>query len=276
MAVQFKIRNGIVAVLLISTIIGIQWVVQSDAVSMNKPEFDLYYVPNPEYVKIIPEGFSDLIADIYWIKTILYFGRRTSGYDFPMISAQLTGEGKETPEFVAWKKNAEKRYKYLANLVNLVIELDSHFLTPYLFGGLMIPMKAGDPDTGIEILKKGEKVFPDRWQIPYLLGYNYYFFKDDSTNAVENFMRASEHPECPPDVRSLAVGIILNTGKRGTAIGFVQNLYDRTEDPKLKEELKRVLEELQISSSETPQSGKKGQLESGIVNKEGKIRINNM
>ncbi|MFC1554492.1 tetratricopeptide repeat protein, partial [candidate division KSB1 bacterium] len=143
-----------------------------------------------------------------------------------------------------WKDETKERYKYLPELIRTVVELDPYFFTPYIIGGLLISMKAGRPNESIDILKNGQLYFPDAWQINYLLGYNYFFYLNDSTNAVNNFMLAAKYPECPRPVRNIAVGILLNSGRRSVAIEFINSIKEQAQDEKFREEMEKILEEL--------------------------------
>lgn len=234
--------------ILIGLVIGIQNHEKGGGVPEDDPSRDLYYVPHPKYIKMLSGGFAAVASDIYWIKTVLYFGKRSTTDDLAMISRQLTENLENSAEYSEWKKDVDARYKYLPDLITIVTELDPYFLQPYLFGGLILSMNAGRPEKSLEVLEKGEKLFPDAWQIPYLMGYNYYFYLDDNLKAVENFLRAADNPECPPSVSraisDIAIGVMKNPDKRDVAIEFIQDMIDRTVDPDLKKRMQKILEEL--------------------------------
>ena len=190
-----KILRTALILTLIGTVIAIQLKFGSESSADLGTEHDLFYVPDPHYINMVSAGFSGIIADIYWIKTVLYCGKRSSVIDFPMIRKQLTGDGLETPEFIAWKQDAKQRYSYLPDLINLIVSLEPHFQEPYIIGGLMNSMKAGEFDKSISLLESGQHYFSRSWQFPYLLGYNYYFYKDETEKAVEYFMQAGALPK---------------------------------------------------------------------------------
>ena len=141
--------------ILIGLVIGIQNHEKGGGVPEDDPSRDLYYVPHPKYIKMLSGGFAAVASDIYWIKTVLYFGKRSTTDDLAMISRQLTENLENTAEYSEWKKDVDARYKYLPDLITIVTELDPYFLQPYLFGGLILSMTAGRPEKSLEVLEKG-------------------------------------------------------------------------------------------------------------------------
>ena len=241
-----SIGKIIVILILFSVIGGIQYSQRNAYHSVQSAEYDLYFIPEPKYVKMLASGFTTLAADIYWIKTVIYFGKRTSSVDFPMITRQLLG-GDYSKEYQEWKEDAGHRYTWLADMINTVVELDPYFTYPYLFGGLMISMKAGSPEKSVALLKKGLTYFSDDWQFYFLLGFNYYFYINDPRSALTYFIQAAGFPDCPEIVKSLAAVVYKDIGRRGVAIEFMKSQIEQTKDPKLRKEMEKILKELQKS-----------------------------
>ncbi len=145
----------------VGIIIGVQSTIGDELIPDLGQDYDLYYVGNANYIKMISAGFESVVADIYWIRSILYFGRRSIITDYPMVGKQLTDDGTDTPEFALWKKEVKQRYRYLPGLINMVVDLEPNFQAPYFFGGLMISMKAGEVDKSIALLNKAERSIPE-------------------------------------------------------------------------------------------------------------------
>ena len=239
----------IIPVLLIVLIIGIQNKSRERIDKTDGPEFELYFTANPQYLKFMSAGFDGTIADYYWIKAVLYFGRMVTGDDLEMMSKLLKEDIKETEEYKQWRIEAEYRYRHLSDMLNIVIELDRYFLQPYLFGGLVLSLNAGQHEKSIEILQKGIKIFPGSWQFSYLLGYNYYFFLDDYEKASEYFRSAAANPDCPPGVKNAVTDITLDilkkSDKRIVAIDFIQIMIEQADSQAMKEKLEKLLEEIE-------------------------------
>lgn len=251
-----KILNKIkllIPVFLIIIIVGIQNKTQGWTDITDTPEFDIYFTAEPQFLKSISAGFDNAIADYYWIKTVLYFGRIASGDDLEMMSKLLKDDIKETEEYKQWKFEADNRYKYLPDMLNIVTGLDPYFIQPYLLGGLILSLNAGQYDKSVEILQKGTKYFPDTWQFPYLLGYNYYFFLNEHEKASEYFRSAAANPGCPAGVKSavasIALDILRKTDKQKVAIDFLQIMIDQATSSEMKEQFKSLLQEMEKSKT---------------------------
>src|SRR5262245_17220556 len=48
---------------------------------------DVLYLPSGQTIKKMSLGFSPLVADIYWIRTVQYFGRKLVDSDKPLSAA---------------------------------------------------------------------------------------------------------------------------------------------------------------------------------------------
>lgn len=239
----------IIPVLLIALIVGIQNKTRGWTDITDSPEFDIYFTVEPHYLKFISGGFYNTVADYYWIKTVLYFGRVASGDDLAMMGKLLKEDIKETEEYKNWRIEADNRYKYLPDMLNIVTSLDPYFIQPYLFGGLILSINAGQYDKSVEILQKGANYFPDSWQFPYLLGYNYYFFLDDHEKASDYFQNAAANPDYPPGVKNavtaIALDILRKTDKQKIAIDFLQIMIEQATSSEMKGKLEKLLEEME-------------------------------
>ncbi len=247
-----SVKTKIITILLIAVFFTGIIVIQERIEIENTDEdsrYDLYYVPNPEYLHIISAGFREFLADVYWIKTVLYFGKRTGFDDMPIVLARMRHEKVETPEFFELRDRNRERFKYLYDLCNIVTELDPYFLDPYTFGGLFLSFKTDRADLSVKLLEKGKKFRPDTWKIPYLLGFNYYFFLENEDKAVENFMLAAEQPDCPTQLINLAQGILVKQGRTEIARTFIQGILDSTENEKVRQEMEMILDRLKQEKS---------------------------
>ncbi|MFC1556185.1 hypothetical protein ACFL67_03795 [candidate division KSB1 bacterium] len=209
-----------------------------------KAEYDMFYTPHPDYARMLSCGFKGAAADIYWIKTVIYFGRRVMKKDLEYMGYELYSDKRDDPGYLQWKKNTAFRYRYLYDLLNTVTELDPYFHLPYTFGGLFLTLKYGRPDLSVELLKKGREFIKDSWHIPYYLGFNYYFYLNDPLKAAEYYMEAARFEDAPKEVISLARGILMNEGKRNMAIEFITGVKESTDNPDTKKEMEKLLEQM--------------------------------
>jgi tetratricopeptide (TPR) repeat protein len=138
-----------------------------------------YFVPSASVVKLCALGFDQVLADMYWLAFIQYIGeldpRRGDEY--------------------------RKTYSY----VDLITELDPHFLRPYWFGSWSIGYWQKRPDLADKILQRGIAANPDEWELPFLAGVNAYIFGDDYTKAAKYYRQAARLPGAAPYLEKQAV-----------------------------------------------------------------------
>lgn len=176
------------------------------------PEF----IPNPRTVTYTSFGFSNLQADMYWLRTIQYIGGNA-------ISSEYK--------------------KYLFVMLDLITELNPYFESPYTIGQLLLPSynERYEDTTDEEVEKnleeaihlslKGIQNFCDAdmvtaifneddlgkietleqyqnpcksYTIPYYLAYIYYFYKNDGETASNYYKVVSAQDDAPEGAKVLA------------------------------------------------------------------------
>src|SRR5438874_1624545 len=75
------------------------------------------YLPSGKIVKSMSFGFDGLLADIYWLRSVQYFGR------------QLLNDKQE----VDWSQMSHMRYDLLYPLLDITTTLDPHYIAAYRF-----------------------------------------------------------------------------------------------------------------------------------------------
>jgi tetratricopeptide (TPR) repeat protein len=116
---------------------------------------DTLYLESGETIKKMSLGLYGLAADVYWIRTVQYFGRKIVDSGRP-ISADT--------------KDIEM--PLLAPLLNIVTTLDPHHQPAYRFGAIFLPER--DMPAAISLLEKGIRENPDDWRLYQDLGYIYW------------------------------------------------------------------------------------------------------
>ncbi len=238
----------LVLIICITFAMGIQYNYDWEKEKDPHPERDLFFIPESRYVKLLSAGFSEFVADIYWIKTVVYFGKNTTSSDLPIAISKFTDEDYDPVELDRIKKDNQVRFSYLYDLLDMITDLDPYFNRPYFFGGLHLSLKIDDADNSIKLLKKGMKYNPEDWSIPYLLGFNYYFYKNDPETAIKYLREVLLIPGCPDLPIAFTEGILREHKKRDAAIGFVEGIRKNTKDDKVRKTMENILEELKKSS----------------------------
>ncbi|MFI5398837.1 MAG: tetratricopeptide repeat protein, partial [Candidatus Binatia bacterium] len=156
------------------------------------------------------------LADVLWFRTISYFGRHY---------------------------RSDRLYPWLAGMCNAVTDLDPAAEHVYRFGGLILLWEADFTDAGIALLEKGTQNIPASWELQYMLGFGYYFFKDDLAAASRTLRAAALLPDAPEFVSSLAA--LTHAAREGTsrAIDFLTEVErNSTSDETRKVIHQRILE----------------------------------
>lgn len=182
--------------LLVAAIVALQ-VARERWFPSEEPGRDVVYVQSPAVMKRLALSFDALLADVYWIRTVQYYGR-----------TRLSG-------------NPNKNYDLLWLLLATTTELDPQFNIAYRFGGIFLseppPGGPGRTDLAIELLQKGIRHNPHRWEYYLDAGFVHYWWREDYKSASDWFQRASEVPGAPSWLRPLAAAALGEGGHRQAA-----------------------------------------------------------
>ncbi|MDP2053518.1 MAG: hypothetical protein Q8L75_07785 [Acidobacteriota bacterium] len=142
-------------------------------------------------------GFENLVADVYWMRAVIYYG-----------SARLA-EGER------------RDYGLLDPLLNFVTTLDPRFKVAYRFGAIFLtegyPRGPGRPDRAIALLQRGAEASPEAWEYMHDIGFVYYWWLRDYTEAGRWFDRAGRLPDAPRWLAPLAATTLAQGGDRESA-----------------------------------------------------------
>jgi hypothetical protein len=179
-----------------------------------RAERQVLYLWSGEHVARLMPGFEDLAADVYWLRTVQYFGAQT--------------------HFVA-----DTRYELLGPLIEITTTLDPRLEIAYRYGAIFLsespPEGAGRPRDGIELLKKGVRNLPDSWTLVQQLGFFHYLFLGDSVGAAVALNQAGTRPGAPFWLRTMAADLVAKGGDRATARRMWQQMYEHSEPGLIKE-----------------------------------------
>ena len=181
---------------------------------------DLIYLPPTQFLRAVSLGYQQALADLLWFRAISYFGRHY---------------------------RSDRIYPWLALMCNAVTDLDPRAEYVYRFGGVILPWEADRIDDGMALLEKGARNVPESWRLHYMLGFSYYFFKDDLAAASRSLRKASFLPGAPEFVTHLAV--IVDAAHQGpdSAVDFLTELEDRDVNGEMREVIRQRIRELALS-----------------------------
>lgn len=175
---------------------------------------EILYVDDPVVLKRALVGFENVAADLYWLRTIQYFG------------------GKRLAE-------TTKNYDLLEPLLRITVTLDPDFKIAYTYGATFLsepaPFGAGMPEKAVALIDDGIREHPDHWRFYLDKGFLYYWHFRDFERAAEIFLEGSKIPGAPFWMRTIAGQALAEGGDRETARGLWQALHDTAETPQQRE-----------------------------------------
>jgi hypothetical protein len=191
------------------------------------PREEILLLPHENALKLMALGYREFVADLVWLRAIAYFGEHLQ---------------------------TDRKYRWLDRYLETIIHLDPRFKGVYRYAGAItmynlrvITREA--VQASLHYLEKGYRQFPKDWEFPFMICSNYLFemprFARDAAEkqrfqeiGAEYCREASVLPGALHYLPSMAGGVLSRLGKRQLAERHFRELILRTEDPKLREQLK--------------------------------------
>jgi tetratricopeptide (TPR) repeat protein len=190
---------------------------------------EVLYVSSPQLLKRLSLGYDGLLADIYWTRTVQYFGNK--------------------------HHNGAERYDLLAPLLEITTTLDPHLLVAYDFGSNFLapaaPNGAGMPERAVKLAEFGIRNNPQEWHLYYDLGFIYYMDLKDYAHAADAFAAGSRVPHAHPFLQVMAAQMAQHAGELQTARMLWSASYQSTSDPSIRANAVAHLRALQVDEDVT-------------------------
>ncbi|MEJ2110038.1 MAG: hypothetical protein P8Z37_09025 [Acidobacteriota bacterium] len=190
------------------------------------PDLDLLYFSSPSVVQKMALGYDHLLSDIYWIRTIQYFGGRDAS------------------------GNRRTEFKNLAPLLDIVTTLDPKHIDAYRMGSIFLgeeALGAGQPEEAVKLLSKGIRANPEAWILRFDKGFVYYLYLNDFDAAGKEWLEASRVPGAPDWMAGLAATAYSKGNSMDLAIALWKQQYEEATREDLKENAKNRLISLQVA-----------------------------
>lgn len=178
----------------------------------------LSFLPSGEVLKPLVLGYDQVVADLIWLKVIQVVGEKRG----------ISPEG----------------YLFIAHAIDVLTTLDPKFDYAYQFGGVILSELGHLPAESNRLLQKGADANPIIWQLPFYMGYNYFFHLKDYHHAAEKMAIASRLPESPEWLPKLTSRLFVQANDPEVAIAFLQGMILETRDEKVRESLLKRIEEI--------------------------------
>ncbi len=224
-------RYGLIAVIVLGTSFS---VLLSKSIDARRPPLDnsaeeerLYVTGNS--ARRMSLGFSGLIADWYWMRSLQYVGNK-------ILSV---------PAGVQIDDLGQLNLKLLAPLLDTATTVDPQFLEPYEYAAVVLP--AVNVDEAIRITRKGIEANPAAWRLYQQLGY-IYWQQGRFQDAANAYDRGAMIPGAPPWMQAMKARMAAEGGSRETAREIYLRMYEQAADGQVKDMARRRL--LQLDSFE--------------------------
>lgn len=188
---------------------------------------------SPSSLKKLSLGYEQILADIYWLRAIQYFGSD----DIDII-----------------EKDPETLYQYF----DIITDLDPKFVNAYRFGGTFlaepIPMGLGELEKAFELYDKGRENNPSNFRLPLEQAFLYYLYTDEYGKSAELFRESADKPGLSDfrsaSIRGMAAAALSRGGERDMAKKIWQYIYQTTDNEGRREFALRNLEEIETKEKE--------------------------
>jgi hypothetical protein len=173
-----------------------------------RPQEEVLYLWSGQQVKRLFPGFESLAADVYWLRTVQYFGGQRA--------------------FAAGK-----RFDLLRPLIEITTTLDPRLEIAYRYGAIFLseppPAGAGRPREGIAVLETGVRNVPGAWRLRQDLGFFHYIFLKDHERAAAILLEAAEVPGAAFWLRTMAADILRKGGDRAASRKMWAQMFEGSE-----------------------------------------------
>lgn len=155
---------------------------------------------NQDFLKLFSMGQNRLIADLYWISSLL------------------------ESDLEHYKNKDLNSWLYLR--FKSIIELDPKFLRAYQFGGKYLSIVKDDLFGAKDIFEKGIEVFPNDYDLLFNYGFLLAFELQDYKNAISIYKRVQHFSQAPIFIKSLIPKLQYETNNDLTIIyPIILNMY---------------------------------------------------
>lgn len=209
---------------LLAAVVGLQALHERNGGPPAARTSNLLYVRSPEAMKRLSLSYDQLLADVYWIRTVQHYGGT-----------------KLSPD-------PNKQYDLLYPLLDLTTSLDPRMNVAYYFGAVFLaepfPGGPGRPDLAIRLLEKGLQAQPQKWEFAQAIGFVHYWWLMDYEQAAAWFMRAASFPNAPVWMAPLAATTVAQGGRRESSRLLWEQVARTAEVEWFRTEARRRLQQL--------------------------------
>jgi hypothetical protein len=180
---------------------------------------ELAQLPRGEYLKPMLLGYQHVGADLLWLQLLQVLGK---------------------------KKTTADEYEWIYHALEVITTLDPQYDYAYYVGGVVLTNLANRTDLSNRLLEKGFAANPTVWNLPFLLGYNYYFILGDAAKGAEYMAAAAKLQGGPNYLPGLASRMYAEANNPEVALQLLRALWLQTQDREMREVLENRAKEIII------------------------------
>jgi hypothetical protein len=184
--------------------------------------YDDLYLPSGKFVEYTSLGYQQLAADLTWMSAIQYYG----GY-----------------------RQEHHDLAYFEGLVNIVTDLDPHFVFPYVFGAVVMSQDLQAWPNAVRLLRKGIQQNPTSWELPFELGFLAYVDANDAEMAGRYFELAARMPGGGDRARRFAAFVYSQAGHGENSLRMWEQLLEETDEPYMRELAEHYIKKLRAQQA---------------------------
>jgi hypothetical protein len=164
-------------------------------------------------------GYQHVGADLLWLQLLQVLGK---------------------------KKTTADEYEWIYHALDVITTLDPQYDYAYYVGGVVLTNLANRTDLSNRLLEKGFAANPSIWNLPFLLGYNYYFILGDAARGAEYMAAAAKLPGGPSYLPGLASRMYAEANNSDVALQLLKALWYQTQDQEMRDVLETRAKEIII------------------------------
>ena len=201
---------------------------QAVATKFDLVEERVWLLPPAGALRVASLGFHAMAADTVWLLTVQYIGSHLIG---------------------------DQQFPHLRRLVETVVDLDPHFVEAYTLGALFLNYSGARVQIALDLLERGHRANPNRWELPHDIARTYYLELKDYSKALEWFTIADRIPGRPHYVPRFIARLYAATGHRETALELWQAMRDAATSDWVRDIADREIAKLERQPATPPTGG---------------------
>ncbi len=161
---------------------------------------DVITSPGPKALNLLSIQHASAVAELVWLQIVQNLGANEAS--LPAVADRL------------------ERWSEIAS------DLDPEYFEVQYYPAVVLTMYSRRTDASDRLAKKGARNLPERWEFPFLLGYNAYFVHGKPDDASSYWLQSAHLPNVPRYVPSLVARSKLHAGNPEEALSLLESMLE--------------------------------------------------